>query len=91
MEHYTCKSLAGYIRKIEKYAELQAGEFDNPLIRITAYHLYLKPAFRFFRHYILQQGLRDGFEGFTIARLQSYGVFLRYAYIKEQKKAGKNS
>jgi glycosyltransferase involved in cell wall biosynthesis len=89
MEHYTCKNLNVYIRKIERYAELQASELTDSSKRITAFHLYLKPAFRFFRHYILLLGFRDGFEGFTIARIHSYGVFLRYAILK-QMRASKN-
>jgi glycosyltransferase involved in cell wall biosynthesis len=80
--HNTYKSFDEYVDKLNHYASLQALEYGEKVGRITFYHLLLKPAFRFFRHYFLRQGYRDGFEGLAIACLQAYGVFARYAKIK---------
>lgn len=82
LTHYTYKNLDNYIGKLNHYADLQAREFGLKTGRITLYHLLLKPCFRFFRHYILKQGFRDGFPGFAISYLQAYAVFLRYTKMR---------
>tara|TARA_B110000285_G_scaffold191101_1_gene218697 strand:- start:187 stop:318 length:132 start_codon:yes stop_codon:yes gene_type:complete len=35
----------------------------------------VKPAARFFIHYIIRLGFLDGFTGFLVAKTQAYGVF----------------
>ncbi len=82
LDHYTCADLDEYKKKMDHYAQLQAEELFQKNATITPFHSLFKPAFRFFRHYVLQQGFRDGCTGYTIARLQAYVVFKRYAELK---------
>jgi glycosyltransferase involved in cell wall biosynthesis len=80
--HNTYKSYDDYLGKINHYANLQALEYNAKVVSVTLFHLLLKPAFRFFRHYILRQGFRDGFVGIVIANLQAYAVFVRYVKVR---------
>jgi hypothetical protein len=38
----------------------------------------VKPPARFVIHYFIRLGFLDGFPGFTFAKAQAYGVYVRY-------------
>lgn len=77
--HDTYISLDKHIEKMNRYATWQAKDYDGKTGKLTAYHFILKPLWSFFKHYIIQSGFRDGVVGITIAYIQSYTVFMRYA------------
>lgn len=77
--HNTYISLDDYMVKINRYAWWQARDFDPKTGRLTAYHFVAKPLWKFFKHYIIQGGFRDGVVGITICYIQGYTVFMRYA------------
>ncbi len=76
--HNTYITFDKYIEKKNKYAWLQAQDYDKKTKKITVYHVVFKPFWRFFKQYIIKGGFRDGFVGFTNASIQSYAVFTRY-------------
>lgn len=76
--HNTYRSLDNYLAKLNQYAYWQARDYDKHTYKLNGYHLFIKPAWRFFKHYIIQQGFRDGMVGFIISSLQSYAIFMRY-------------
>jgi glycosyltransferase involved in cell wall biosynthesis len=83
LAHYTCPDLMFFVQKIDRYARMSAIDHDRKTGNITYFHLWIKPAFRFFKHYILKAGFLDGYRGFIISKLMASGVFMRYAYLKE--------
>lgn len=88
IEHYSYKSYDHYISKMNHYGELRAREYFSKGKKINyLYHLILKPSARFFIHYIIRFGFLDGFPGFLFARVQAYGVYLRYAKLLQLKKS----
>lgn len=78
ISHHTYKSLASYMEKHDAYSTALAKEIVAKGKKITLYHLLLKPAFRFFRAYLLKLGVLDGKPGLVIAWLASYSVFMRH-------------
>lgn len=78
MLHYTYKDLDNYITKKESYAWFQAEQLYSKDKKVTWFHLFIKPGYRFFRSYILKGGFRDGVPGLTVAAVNAYGVFGRY-------------
>lgn len=78
ISHNTYQSLDDYITKLNRYAYWQAIDYDKKTGKITAFHLLVKPPWRFFKHFIIQQGYRDGVVGFTISFLAGYATALRY-------------
>jgi len=86
--HYTFKGMDETINKINKYAEWKALDYDKKTGRLSPYHFVLKPMWAFVKHLIIKQGFRDGVPGFTIAKLQSYSIFIRYTklWLFRQKK-----
>lgn len=79
--HNTYISLDSYLIKMNRYAWLQAQDYDKKTGVLTPYHFIVKPLWRFFKHYIIQLGFLDGLVGFTIAWIQIYIVFMRYVKI----------
>ena len=77
LHHNTYRRFSSLFTKIEKYTTWGAYDRVEKTKKVTFFHLMLKPAFRFFRHYILKLGFLDGKEGFIISALSSYNVFLR--------------
>lgn len=56
-DHYTFKSLDHFLAKQMRYAAWSADDYDNKTGKITIFHLVFKPAFRFFKHFILKKRL----------------------------------
>jgi glycosyltransferase involved in cell wall biosynthesis len=82
MLHYTYKDLHSYITKKERYAWYQAEQLYAKGKRATWLHFWIKPGYRFFRSYILKGGFKDGVPGLTVAAVNAYGVFERYAKLR---------
>jgi len=83
--HNTYKDIDHFLHKMTRYARLSAIDYADKTPRVTLYHLWLKPAFRFFKHYILKLGFLDGKVGFIISVIMAWGVFLRYVNIKARR------
>ena len=81
--HYTFKDSDHYLDKIRRYGEWSALDHLDKTPRVTGFHLFIKPLFRFFKHYIIQRGFLDGQVGLIISIVMAWGVFLRYVRIKE--------
>lgn len=78
MLHYTYKGLHQYIAKKESYAWFQAEQLQRKNQKVSWFHLFFKPIYRFFSSFILKGGFRDGVPGMTVAAVNAYGVFSRY-------------
>ena len=76
--HNTYTTFDDYIEKMNRYAWLQAKDYDIKTGRLTPYHFLIKPLWAFVKHYIIQSGFRDGVVGLTIGYIQGYVVFMRY-------------
>ena len=83
LEHYTYKDLDHFLAKMQRYSDWSAQDHFKKTPKVTFFHLYLKPFFRFIKHYIFQLGFLDGKVGFIISAIMAWGVFLRYVKIQE--------
>ena len=81
--HHTYKSYDDYIKKINHYAELKAKELYNKNIKPNFFLGYIKPAYRFFYHYIISLGFLDGKTGWIIAIISAKSMRKRYLKLKE--------
>lgn len=79
MIHYTYKGLFHLLQKKDSYAWFQAGTSLKKGKKVTYFHLFFKPFYRFFSSYILKRGFMDGVPGLALASVNAYGVFSRYA------------
>ena len=76
--HYSYISFDRYIMKLNHYSALKAEELYEKGVMVTPYHIIIKPIIRFIKHYIVKLGFLDGFHGFIISFILSYGVLVRY-------------
>lgn len=83
--HNTYKDINHFLAKMERYAHWSAEDYYPKTKKVTLYHLWVKPAFRFFKHYFLKLGFLDGRVGFIVSAIMAWGVFLRYVKIKEKR------
>jgi glycosyltransferase involved in cell wall biosynthesis len=81
--HYTFRSFSQYLEKFHRYAEWGAAEAFKRDRHPGVAELFFRPAWRFFRMYVLQAGFLDGRHGFVLCALQAYGVFLKWAKVWE--------
>lgn len=86
MEHYSYREITDYIKKMDVYSTLAATELYSKGTSFKLSQLLLKPPFTFLRMFLLQQGFRDGFNGFVLAVLYSMYTFLKYLKLCELEK-----
>ncbi len=82
MLHDTYVSIDKFYVKMNRYATWQAEDYAKKQNKVTWIHLWLKPNFRFFKHFIIGGGFRDGFEGYVYAITQKHAVKMRYIKLK---------
>ncbi|MGA2862871.1 MAG: glycosyltransferase family 2 protein [Verrucomicrobiota bacterium] len=98
-ESYTLNGRLGYLRqhvlqypwdtleiataKLQRYSTLMAQRYAQAGKRASLAQMLLRPAGRFFRLLVLQQGFRDGRYGLVLATLYAYYTFLKYAKLWE--------
>lgn len=82
--HYTYRDIAHFLAKMDRYARWSAQDYAAQTPRVTYFHLLAKPIFRFFKHFVLQGGVRDGRAGLVVSVIMAWGVFLRYLYLMDE-------
>jgi len=87
MLHFTYRDLEHFKAKIERYAKWSAMDYDSKTGGIGFFQLVIKPAFRFFKHFILKMGFLDGQAGWVISKLMAKGVYKRYFYLQQKRKS----
>lgn len=81
LSHNTYVSMDSHLAKLNRYAWWQAQDYNRTTGVLTPYHFVIKPFWSFFKHFIIQGGIRDGRVGLVISYLQGYSVFTRYVKI----------
>ncbi|MFD2512880.1 glycosyltransferase family 2 protein [Pontibacter locisalis] len=79
MLHYFCYNVKQHLDQVNRYSEIFKDEMKAKGRKTSVLAIVVKPPFRFFRTYFLQAGFLDGFNGFFIAGLSAYTVFLKYS------------
>ncbi|NDV44409.1 glycosyltransferase family 2 protein [Flagellimonas sediminis] len=86
--HYCYKDYADYKSKMLKYGQLKAKEDFYKEKYFNYFMMVVKPAWKFFNHYIIRLGFLDGKKGITICYLNALGVLERF---KERKRLEKKN
>jgi glycosyltransferase involved in cell wall biosynthesis len=81
LEHYTCWTFDQYFEKFGRYTTWGALDRRRRGRRAGFWSLTVRPAFRFFRQYVLQRGFLDGKAGLVLCGLAAFNVFVRNAKI----------
>ena len=88
--HYSYYSLFDHLYQLDKFTQISANELYKAKIKPNFWHFFIKPIHKFLNHYIYKAGFLDGYEGFQISIISAYGVFLKYAKLREMYKNNQN-
>lgn len=80
--HYSISSLEQHLRTVDKFSSLKAQELYAKGEHANFIKLWIKPWAEFLKSYFLKGGIRDGYYGYTISRMNAYSKFLRYAKLQ---------
>ena len=86
--HFTYRNISEHLARINAFSDLGAQRLYAQRKKCRLDHLLLAPPGRFIKSYILRLGFLDGFAGLVIAVLNAYGIFVRYAKLREIWKKG---
>lgn len=83
LEHVPYRSLAHHLEKLGRYAAWAARDLADSGRRPRISDLVVRPPVRFFRMYVLQLGVLEGWHGAVLCGLAAVSVFLKYARLWE--------
>lgn len=90
LQHYSYRSIEDHIQRINHFTSISARELWKEGKRFHRSDALFRPAFRFFRSYVLKRGFLEGFAGFHVALTAAVYVFLKYAKLWELELEGKD-
>jgi len=88
LEHRSYANLADQIERVREFSAIEAVSLCASGRRVRWTDLALRPAARFLRAYVLNQGFRDGFAGFAVAVVSAFHVLVKYASVFEREQHG---
>ena len=82
LDHRMVDTLDEYAERTRRYAFWGAAQLWRDGRRnIGPWHVLVRPAWRFFRTYVLQLGMLEGVRGLIMCGVPAYGTFLKYAAV----------
>lgn len=85
--HYSYRNLHQYVEKMNEYTTMNAEDMFRRGQRAGLFDLFIHPWSTFAKMYLIKAGIFDGINGFILAVLSSYHVFVKYAKLRQM---GKN-
>jgi glycosyltransferase involved in cell wall biosynthesis len=79
--HMVDRSFDEYAFRLAKYGYWNAAQCWRDGDRTSGIEVMLRPAWRFFKTYILQLGILDGSTGIVFCMLQSYSTYMKFAIL----------
>ena len=79
--HMVDRSFDEYAFRLAKYGYWNSAQCWRDGVRTSALSVWVRPAWRFFRTYILQLGILDGARGIIFCLLQSYSTYMKFAIL----------
>lgn len=86
--HYTYDDMADHVQTINRFSSILAEEHHARGRRFSWTALVLRPPLEFLKKYVLKRGFLDGPQGFFIASLSAFYVFLKFAKLWEIERVG---
>ncbi len=84
--HRTYKDVPDYLERMERYSTLAAKQMLLEGRRTRSLDLLVRPAFTFFKMFVLKRGFLDGNEGLVLSKLYASYTKAKYTKLREMKK-----
>lgn len=88
LDHMPYRDLRHHIDKIITYGRMSAADLAAQGRRASWSDVTLRPAFRFWRDYLLHGSILDGRLGVIHAGMSAASVFFKYAFLWERQRSG---
>ncbi|MGD9321470.1 MAG: glycosyltransferase family 2 protein [Desulfobacteraceae bacterium] len=85
IEHISFRNYSELLAKMENYSTLASKELFEKDAEVNAVTPILHGLWMFFRTYLLELGVLDGFDGLVISTTNAGGSFLKYAKLREMR------
>jgi len=89
LEHFPYTDIANHVARIDRYTTLWARGAYEAGRRASVVEMALVPRLAFVRNYLVRGGIRLGWPGYTISRLNAYYTFLKLAKLAELQRTRK--
>jgi hypothetical protein len=83
MDHYTYWSWGDWLRKLDRYATVQAAQWHTAGRKPSYLKLLTNPPLRFLRDYVVHRGFLDGMVGVQVAWSSAFLSFMKQARLWE--------
>jgi glycosyltransferase involved in cell wall biosynthesis len=83
IHHYTSKNIEDFAAKTVNYAMLNAQKYYLQGKKASWLQCRIAPAFSFIKNYLFRLGFLDGEAGFTVAKMNAWYTWLKYARLRE--------
>ena len=81
MKHYTYRTFEQYIQKMNQYSSIGAQNYHDKHKKVSVISdFFLRPAFAFFKMYVLKKGFLEGWLGFVLCL--NYANYTLNKYVK---------
>ncbi len=81
--HFSYTDYESYKSKMIMYGKLKAKELHIKNLKVTFFHLYLKPLYKFSYSYLIRLGILDGVNGIIICYLNALSVYVTFKELKK--------
>ena len=86
MHHLSVRSFDELETRLDRYARLRAEEWLVNPKKLSFFYRFTRPAFRFFRNFVIKLGFLDGAYGWKIAQAEYTMIKKQYEYFDLYKK-----
>lgn len=83
IHHFTYRNMDDWLRRMDHYAAMAAREQLETKPAVTLIDIAGRPAWKFFRCYVLKRGILAGMHGLVLSVGAAFYVFLKYARLWE--------
>jgi glycosyltransferase involved in cell wall biosynthesis len=81
--HYTYNDITDHVNTMNRFSSISAQSMHDRGRRFHWVDLLFRPAWSFFKGFVLRLGFIDGWRGFLIATVNAFGVAMKYAKLRE--------
>jgi glycosyltransferase involved in cell wall biosynthesis len=83
--HYSNESIEQFLGKMTRITDMFVQQHEARNRRAGWADLLIRPAWKFFRGYVIRGGFLDGWPGYVIASANAFSTLVRYSKVKEAK------
>lgn len=82
--HYNFQSISQFIKRLNRYTDIQANEVSSNNYHFEWTDLIIKPVNEFFSRFFAGEGYKDGLHGLALSLLQAFSELVLYLKIWEK-------